>query len=176
MFSQGSAWGDVMKLALGVAAFALFALSTAPSPASAQQAPRATAAAAATDEPVPRAERAKARQDCLADNVALSGDDLRAAMRDCLQAKFPNVQLYARDGVTRDGKPTADAARAACKQQADERKLAGTERRAALTACFAEKRPDLAQRATCRKEAREKGLDGADLRKAVEACAREARS
>lgn len=166
-----------MKLALGVAAFALFALSNAISPASAQQAPRATAAAAATtDEPVPRAERAKARQDCLADNVALSGDDLRAAMRDCLQAKFPNVQLYARDGVTRDGKPTADAARAACKQQADERRLGGAERRAALTACFAEKRPDLAQRATCRKEAREKGLDGADLRKAVDACAREARS
>ena len=136
----------------------------------------ARVAAAPADEPVPRAERAKARQDCVAEHVALSGDDLRVAMRDCIQAKFPGVQLYARDGVTRDGKPTADAARAACKQQADERKLAGTERRAALTACFAEKRPDLAQRATCRKEAREKGLDGADLRKAVEACAREARS
>ena len=59
------------------------------------------------------AERAKARRECLADNVALSGNDLRAAMRDCIQAKFPGVQLYARDGLTRDGKPTAAAARSA---------------------------------------------------------------
>lgn len=130
----------------------------------------------AVDEPVPRAERAKARQDCLAENVALSGNDLRAAMRDCIQAKFPGVQLYARDGLTRDGKPTAAAARAACKTEVDGRDLAGAERRTALVACFNAKRPDLAQRAECRKEARGKGLDGADLRKAIDACGREARS
>ncbi|PTM42617.1 hypothetical protein [Bosea sp. 124] len=139
-------------------------------------APAARSAAASADEPVPRAERAKARQDCLAEHVALSGDDLRAAMRDCIQAKFPGVQLYARDGVTRDGKPTAVATRAACKEEVDGRALSGSTRTAALVACFNSKRPDLAQRAECRKEARGKGLDGEDLRKAVDACAREARS
>lgn len=147
---------------------------TASFPAVAQS-PAAPAAASA-DEPVPRAERAKARQDCLAEHVALSGDDLRGAMRDCIQAKFPGVQLYARDGVTRDGKPTAVATRAACKEEIDGRNLTGSTRTAALVACFNAKRPDLAQRAECRKEARGKGLDGDDLRKAIDACAREARS
>ncbi len=145
-------------------------------PALAQSPAPARVASAPADEPVPRAERAKARQDCLAEHVALSGEDLRAAMRDCMQAKFPGVQLYARDGVTRDGKPTAVAARAACKADVDARGLSGSTRTAALVACFNEKRPDLAQRAECRKDARGKGLDGDDLRKAVEACAREARS
>lgn len=154
---------------------------TASAPAIAQSpgtpARAATAPAAVqSDEPVPRAERAKARQDCLAEHVALSGDDLRAAMRDCIQARFPGVQLYARDGVTRDGKPTAVATRAACKTEVDARNLSGSTRTAALVACFNAKRPDLAQRAECRKEARGKGLDGDDLRKAVDACAREARS
>lgn len=147
---------------------------TASLPAVAQS-PAAPAAASA-DEPVPRAERAKARQDCLAEHVALSGEDLRGAMRDCIQAKFPGVQLYARDGVTRDGKPTAVATRAACKEEVDGRNLTGSTRTAALVACFNAKRPDLAQRAECRKEARGKGLDGDDLRKAIDACAREARS
>ncbi len=135
--------------------------------------PAPVAVAASTDEPVPRAERAKARQDCVSENIALTGDDLRAAMRICMQGKFPGVQLYARDGVTRDGKPTAVAARAACKDEIDGRKLEGSARIAALTACFNGKRPDLAQRSECRKEARSKGLDGADLRKAVDACARD---
>lgn len=134
-----------------------------------------TAAIASTDEPIPRAERAKARQDCVSENIALTGDDLRAAMRVCMQGKFPGVQLYAHDGVTRDGKPTAVAARAACKEEVDGRKLQGPERIAALTFCFNGKRPDLAQRSECRKEARAKGLDGADLRKAVDTCAREAK-
>ncbi|HEV7258250.1 MAG TPA: hypothetical protein VGN82_10750 [Bosea sp. (in: a-proteobacteria)] len=144
--------------------------------AQSQGAPATRNASASADEPVPRAERAKARQDCLAEHVALSGDDLRVAMRDCIQARFPGVQLYARDGVTRDGKPTAVATRAACKEEVDGRGLAGSTRTAALVACFNAKRPDLAQRAECRKEARGKGLDGEDLRKAVETCAREARS
>ncbi|BCB19502.1 hypothetical protein [Bosea sp. ANAM02] len=146
------------------------AQSTAPA-----KAPVAAPAAASADEPIPRAERARARQDCLSENIALTGDDLRAAMRICMQGKFPGVQLYARDGLTRDGKPTAVAARAACKAEIDGRKLEGSERIAALTACFNGKRPDLAQRSECRKEARAKGLDGADLRKAVDACAREAK-
>lgn len=137
--------------------------------------PAPTPAAASSDEPIPRAERARARQDCLSENIALTGDDLRAAMRICMQGKFPGVQLYARDGLTRDGKPTAVAARAACKVEIDGRKLEGSERIAALTACFNGKRPDLAQRSECRKEARARGLDGADLRKAVDACAREAK-
>jgi hypothetical protein len=132
--------------------------------------------AAPSDDPVPRAARAKARQDCLADNVALSGNDLRAAMRDCIQAKFPGVQLYARDGLTRDGKPTAAAAREACKTEIDARALTGTARTTALVACFNAKRPDLAARAECRKDARQKGLDGADLRKAVDSCAQGAKS
>lgn len=139
------------------------------------KAPGPAVAAASPDEPIPRADRAKARQDCVSENIALTGDDLRAAMRICMQGKFPGVQLYARDGVTRDGKPTAVAARAACKEEVDGRKLEGSERIAALTACFNSKRPDLAQRSECRKEARAKGLDGADLRKAVDACAREAK-
>lgn len=135
----------------------------------------APAAVSTASDEIPRAERAKARQDCLSENVALSGEDLRAGMRLCMQAKFPGVRLYAQDGVTRDGKPTAVAARAACKDEVDGRKLEGSERVAALNACFNTKRPDLAQRAECRKEARGKGLDGADLRKAVESCVREAR-
>lgn len=138
-------------------------------------APAPTVEAVAADEPIPRAERARARQDCVSENIALAGEDLRAAMRICMQGKFPGVQLYARDGVTRDGKPTAVAARAACKDEVDGRKLQGAERIAALTACFNGKRPDLAQRSECRKEARAKGLDGADLRKAVDTCAREAK-
>lgn len=146
------------------------AQSTAPA-----KAPAPTTIATSADEPIPRAERAKARQDCVSENIALTGDDLRAAMRICMQGKFPGVQLYARDGVTRDGKPTAVAARAACKDEVDGRKLESSERIAALTACFNGKRPDLAQRSECRKEARAKGLDGADLRKAVDACAREAK-
>lgn len=149
---------------------------TAPVPVLAQSQSVPAARSASADEPVPRAERAKARQDCVAEHVALSGDDLRAAMRDCIQAKFPGVQLYARDGVTRDGKPTAVATRAACKEEVDGRGLTGSTRTAALVACFNAKRPDLAQRAECRKDARGKGLDGDELRKAVDACAREARS
>jgi hypothetical protein len=146
-------------------------------PLRAQTAPStAVAAASSPDEPVPRAARAKARQECLADNIALSGDDLRPAMRDCIQAKFPGVQLYARDGLTRDGKPTATTARSACKQEVDARSLSGSVRTAALVACFNAKRPDLAQRAECRKEAREKGLDGVPLRQAVESCVRGIRS
>ncbi|RDJ27550.1 hypothetical protein DWF00_11440 [Bosea caraganae] len=144
--------------------------------AQAPAAPKPTAAAVTADEPVPRAERAKARQDCLAENVALSGDDLRQAMRDCIQGRFPGVQLYARDGLTRDGKPTAVAARSACKTEADERSLSGTARRDALTSCFKAKRPDLAARAECRKESRAKGLDGEELRKAITECARATQS
>lgn len=147
------------------------ASATKPPPAAAA----AQAASAAAEGPVPRAERAKARQDCLSENVALSGDDLRAAMRLCMEGKFPGVQLYAKDGLTRDGKPTAVAARKLCKDEVDGRGLQGSERVAALTACFNGKRPDLAQRAECRKDARAKGLDGTELRKAVDACAREGR-
>lgn len=164
-----------MRSVLIVSAFLLGFAATAQAQSSAPAIKPAAPVAAAADEPIPRAERAKARQDCVAENVALSGEDLRAAMRLCMQGKFPGVQLYAQDGVTRDGKPTAVAARAACKDEVDARKLAGSERIAALTACFNAKRPDLAQRAECRKEARAKGLDGADLRKAIDACAREAR-
>jgi hypothetical protein len=168
-----------MRIALLLAGLSLsLPLSLAlASPAAAQTpGPAPAAVTAPADEPVPRAERAKARQDCLAEHVALSGDDLRAAMRECLQAKFPGVQLYARDGLTRDGKPTAVAARAACKGEVDGRDLSGSARTAALVACFNAKRPDLAQRAECRKEARGKGLDGAALRMAVDACSREAQS
>lgn len=165
----------MMRFAFILAGLTLsFAMPVA---AQAPAAPKQTIAPAVNvDEPVPRAERAKARQDCLAEHVALSGDDLRQAMRDCIQAKFPGVQLYARNGLTRDGKPTAATARTACKAEADERALSGAARRAALTDCFKAKRPDLALRAECRKDGRAKGLDGEPLRKAVEQCARETRS
>lgn len=165
-----------MRSVLIVTAFVLVLGGAAQAQTATQaRAPVPTPAATSADEPIPRAERAKARQDCVSENIALTGDDLRAAMRICMQGKFPGVQLYARDGVTRDGKPTAVAARAACKDEVDGRQLQGAERIAALTACFNNKRPDLAQRSECRKEARAKGLDGADLRKAVDACAREAK-
>ena len=166
----------MMRFAVLFTGLSLSLCVAAPAVAQAPAPRQAASAATSSDDPVPREARAKARQECLADNVALSGDDLRAAMRDCLQAKFPGVQLYARDGVTRDGKPTAAAARATCKEEVDGRKLEGSTRTAALVACFNEKRPDLAQRAACRKEARGKGLDGDDLRKAVDSCAREAKS
>lgn len=141
--------------------------------AQAQPAPAAPKpTTAASDEPVPRAARAEARRDCYAENIALSGDDLRRAMRDCLQERFPGVKLYASDGLTRDGKPTAVTARAACKQEADASGLKGAERTASLVACFNGKRPDLAQRAECRKEARGKGLDGDALKAAIAECGR----
>ena len=160
---------SISFLMLAGAAQAQSASATKPPPAAAA----AQTASAAAEGPVPRAERAKARQDCLSENVALSGDDLRAAMRPCMEGKFPGVQLYAKDGLTRDGKPTAVAARKLCKDEVDGRGLQGSERVASLTACFNGKRPDLAQRAECRKDARAKGLDGTELRKAVDACARE---
>jgi hypothetical protein len=147
--------------------------------ASAQTAqPRPAAATVATgaDDPIPRAVRAKARQECLSDNVALSGDDLRAEMRVCMQAKFPGIQLYARDGLTRDGKPTAATARAACKIEIDAQGLSGSARRAALVACFNGKRPDLAALAECRRDGRAKGLDGEALRSAVNDCVRSRQS
>lgn len=140
--------------------------------AQSQPAPATPKPAAAADEPVPRAARAEARRDCYAENVALSGDDLRRAMRDCMQERFPGVKLYASDGLTRDGKPTAATARAACKQEADAGGLKGPERTAALVACFNGKRPDLAQRAECRREARGKGLDGDALKAAIAECGR----
>lgn len=142
---------------------------TQPTPGSAAAGPQT---ATVSDDPIPRAARAEARRDCYAENIALSGEDLRRAMRACMQERFPGVQLYAADGLTRDGRPTAATARALCKQQADERKLAGSERTAALVACFNEKRPDLAQRAECRKEARGKGLEAQALRTAIAECAR----
>lgn len=148
-------------------------------PAAAQSAaprPAATSVATAASDPIPRAERAKARQECLSDNVALSGDDLRGAMRVCMQAKFPGVQLYARDGLTRDGKPTAATARAACKTDIDAQGLSGSARTAALVACFNQKRPDLAATAECRKDGRAKGLDGEALRSAVSDCLRSRQS
>lgn len=140
-----------------------------PTPGSAAAGPQT---ATVSDDPIPRVARAEARRDCYAENIALSGEDLRRAMRACMQERFPGVQLYAADGLTRDGRPTAATARALCKQQADERKLAGSERTAALVACFNEKRPDLAQRAECRKEARGKGLEAQALRAAIAECAR----
>jgi len=175
MFSSSE--GLTMRRVLIVSAFLLGLVGAAQAQTAAPTKPAAPAVTAAgtADQPIPQAERAKARQDCLSENVALSGDDLRAAMRLCMQAKFPGVRLYAQDGVTRDGKPTAVAARAACKEEVDGRNLQGSERFAALTACFNAKRPDLAQRSECRKEARAKGLDGTELRKAVDACAREAK-
>lgn len=152
---------------------------TAPPPAADVSAPLAMAVSASAEgrvESIPRAERARARQDCLSDNIALTGEDLRQAMRDCLQAKFPHVRLYARDGVTRDGRPTMAAARAACKEEADRSGLVGAARRQALVACFGSKRPDIAQRAECRKDVRQQGLTGELLRQALEACGREGRS
>ncbi|MBX9908039.1 MAG: hypothetical protein K2Z25_04940 [Beijerinckiaceae bacterium] len=140
--------------------------------------PRPAAAAATSDanDPIPRAARAKARQECLSDHVALSGDDLRGAMRVCMQAKFPGIQLYARDGLTRDGKPTAATARAACKTEIDAQGLSGSARTAALVACFNGKRPDLAALAECRRDGRAKGLDGEALRSAVNDCVRSRQS
>lgn len=149
-----------------------FVLGCPPAFAQTQTVPAPASAAAPADEPVPRAARAEARRDCYGENVALSGEDLRRAMRACMQERFPGVQLYASDGLTRDGKPTAATARAVCKQEADARKLAGAERTAALVACFNQKRPDLAQRAECRKEARAKGLEGEALKAAISGCSR----
>ncbi|WID97338.1 hypothetical protein QO058_03440 [Bosea vestrisii] len=161
----------MLRIALLAAGLVLSFSSTAF--AQLQPAPAAPKpAAAAADEPVPRAARAEARRDCYAENIALSGDDLRRAMRDCLQERFPGVKLYASDGLTRDGKPTAVTARAACKQEADARNLSGSERTAALVACFNGKRPDLAQRAECRKEVRGKGLAGEALKAAIAECGR----
>jgi hypothetical protein len=156
-----------------IAAFAILFASAASAQTQLAAAPAAEAAPSATaGEPVPRALRAQARRDCYAENIALSGEDLRGAMRSCLQERFPGVKLYASNGLTRDGRPTAQTARALCREEADRAGLAGAERRAALVACFGEKRPDLAARAECRKQARGKGLGGEALREAIAACGR----
>lgn len=161
----------MMRIALLAAGLVLS--FSAPGLAQAQPAPAALKpAATAADEPVPRAARAEARRDCYAENIALSGDDLRRAMRECMQERFPGVKLYASDGLTRDGKPTAATARAVCRQEADARNLSGSDRTVALVACFNGKRPDLAQRAECRKEARGKGLDAEALKAAIAECGR----
>jgi hypothetical protein len=168
----------MLRLASVLAGLTLSLLAIQPAAAQTAQ-PRPTAAAGAAvdaNDPIPRAARAKARQECLSDNVALSGDDLRGAMRVCMQAKFPGIQLYARDGLTRDGKPTAATARAACKTEIDTRGLDGSARTAALVACFNGKRPDLAALAECRKDGRAKGLDGEALRSAVNDCVRSRQS
>ena len=164
----------VAAVGLTVSLFFDSAMAQAPAPVQATGATRAAAAAPAG--PIPREERAQARRDCYGENIALSGEDLRRAMRACMQARFPGVPLYADKGVTRDGKPTANAVRAACKDEIDKRGLAGSGRTAALVACFNDRRPDLAQRAECRKEARGKGLDGEALRSAIADCARAGRS
>lgn len=146
--------------------------------AAAQTQPAAKTVSTVPDgtESISREARAQARRDCYGENIALSGEDLRRAMRGCMQERFPGVPLYADNGVTRDGKPTATAARAACKEEVDARGLSGSERTAALVACFSGKRPDLAQRAECRKDARGKGLEGAALRAAISDCSRATRS
>lgn len=166
--------------AVFAAVLALSSTAVCSTAALAQSVPRSAApeavvrqaAAPAAADPIPRTARAEARRDCYAENIALAGTDLRQAMRDCMQARFPGVKLYGSDGLTRDGRPTAATARTQCRQEADQRGLAGQERRQALVSCFGAKRPDLAQRAECRKEARGKGLAGEALRAAIAACAR----
>lgn len=164
----------ILVAAVGLTAVLLSfgpAVAQAPGPM-----PAATPPSQATADPIPREARAQARRDCYGENIALSGEDLRRAMRVCMQERFPGVPLYADNGVTRDGKPTANAVRAACKEEIDKRGLAGSGRTAALVACFNDRRPDLAQRAECRREARGKGLDDEALRTAIADCARAGRS
>jgi len=163
-----------MSRMIVLAASVVLGVSSSPTMVVAQQAPSAATPAAATpDEPVPRDARALARRDCYGENIALSGEDLRRAMRECMQERFPGVKLYGGDGLTRDGKPTAATARALCKQEADAGGLTGAERSAALRSCFNGKRPDLAQRAECRKEARARGLSGNALQAALATCTRD---
>lgn len=91
-----------------------------------------------------------------------------------MQAKFPDSEVSRRvaSGLTRDGRPTAKTARAACKSEVEGKGLKGAERKSAMAACFKEKRPDLAARAECRKDAKGKGLAGEALKSAVKACAK----
>lgn len=91
-----------------------------------------------------------------------------------MQAKFPDSEVSRRvaSGLTRDGRPTAKTARAACKSEVEGKGLKGAERKSAMAACFKEKRPDLAARAECRKEAKGKGLAGEALKSAVKTCAK----
>lgn len=118
----------------------------------------------------------EARQTCRAESDAkgLAGQARRAAIRACMQARFPDSEATRRasSGLTRDGKPTARAARDACRNDVASKELKGAERKAALAACFKEKRPDLAARADCRRQARDKGLAGDALKSAVKACAK----
>lgn len=129
------------------------------------------AAPAASAEAVKLA-RATCRTD--AESKGLDGKARRESVRGCMQAKFPDSAVSRRvaSGLTRDGKPTAKTARAACKSDIEAKSLKGAERKAAMTACFKEKRPDLAARADCRKDAKTKGLEGDALKSAVKACAK----
>lgn len=141
-------------------------------PASAQQLPPSAtttprAEPAATDV---QAARLQCRAD--ADGKSLKGGARRDSVRDCLRARFPDSAASKRAGLTRDGKPTSRAARAACKTDADAKALRGSERTTALATCFKQKRPDLAARAECRKQAKGRGLDGQALKDAVAACAK----
>jgi hypothetical protein len=133
-------------------------------------------------QPVPSAPAASgeavklARATCRSDAEAkgLAGKARREAVRDCMRGKFPDSEVSRRaaSGQTRDGRPTAKAAREACKGEVEGKSLKGAERKAAMAACFKGKRPDLAARADCRKDAKAKGLEGEALKSAVKACAK----
>jgi hypothetical protein len=133
-------------------------------------------------QPVPPAPTASgetiklARATCRTDaeTRGLTGKSRRESVRDCMRGKFPDSEVSRRvaSGQTRDGKPTARAARTACKGEVGAKNLKGAERKAALAICFKEKRPDLAARGDCRKDAKSKGLEGEALKSAVKACAK----
>jgi hypothetical protein len=130
------------------------------------------ASAATTRSEPAAAEVQAARVQCRgeADGKSLTGGARRDSIRDCLRARFPESTASKRAGITRDGKPTARAVRAACKSEVETKGLRGAERKTAAATCFKEKRPDLAARAECRKQAKGKGLDGQALKDAVTAC------
>lgn len=152
-------------------AFVAALLSSGPALAQAPSLQPVPPAPAASGEAVKLA-RATCRSD--AESKGLSSKARRESVRDCMRGKFPDSEVSRRvaSGQTRDGRPTARAAREACKSDVEGRGLKGAERKTAMTACFKEKRPDLAARADCRKDARGRGLEGEALKSAVKACAK----
>lgn len=162
----------IRLVSVSVMLFGIVAVAVAQVPL-AQPAPLTQPAPAASVSPG-KAERKEARDACQGDasTKGLVGKARREAVRDCMKAKFPDSAISRPTGLTRDGKPTAKAARAACKDETAAKGLRGSERKTAIAACFKEKRPDLAARAECRKEAKAKGLGGEELKTAIKSCAR----
>ncbi len=149
-----------MRIIILAAAFGFALTGVALAQTASPVAPPASTSAPGQDIDV-RPIRLSCRDEATA--KGLKDQELREAVRACVQAKLP-------EGYAMNGRPGPKMVREACRSEVDGQGLKGPDRRAAVQKCFAEKRPDLAKAEACRKDAKDKGLQGDDFREAVKAC------